>query len=161
MEVDPLVTYSAPPLRIRWGFWAMCSVLVLSAAVSLSLATNGVPSLPQAGQTAAAMPGGPSPALADLAAKHPGKHVETIVQFQSGTKAGQAHGIVRDAGGRVTGELHVINGLAARMTAGDAQRLASTDGVRAVSLNAATKPQAIDPNLVVTSYNQSLASEKV
>jgi serine protease AprX len=161
MEVDPLVTYSAPPLRIRWGFWAMCSVLLLSAAVSLSLATNGVPSLSQAGQTAAAVPGGPSPALADLAAKRPGTRVETIVQFQSGTKAGQARGIVRDAGGRVTGELHVINGLAARMTAGDAKRLASMDGVRAVSLNAATKPQAIDPNLVVTSYNQSLASEKV
>jgi serine protease AprX len=161
MEVDPLVTYSAPPLRIRWGFWAMCSVLLFSAAVSLSLATNGVPSLSQGGQTAAVVPGGPSPALADLAAQHPGKHVEAIVQFQSGTKAGQAREIVRDAGGRVTGELHVINGLAATMTAAGAKRLASVDGVHAVSLNAVTKPQSIDASLLATSYNQSLGSERV
>jgi serine protease AprX len=163
-EVDPLVTYSAPPLRIRWGFSAICAAALLTIAVSLSLAftTAGVPTSPGNGHPAAAtLDGGASPALVKLAATKPGKQVEAIVQFKTGVKPADARQLVRTNGGRVTGDLHVINGLATRISAGDANRLASTDGVQAVSLNAATKPQAIDPNMVVTSYNESLASEKV
>jgi serine protease AprX len=66
----------------------------------------------------------------------------------------------------VTGELHVINGLAARMTAGDAKRLASMDGVRAVSLNATVKKNAIrsgaiDTSLLKTSYPDSVQATRV
>ena len=155
------MTYSAPPLRIRWGFWAASSVVLLAFAVTLSLALASVGSPNVSQSRAAALPGGASPALVELAGKRPEKPVEAIVQFQPGTKPGQARDIVRAAGGRVTGDLHVIHGLAARMSAGEAERLASQDGVHAVSVNAPTKPQAIDANAVVTSYNQSLASEKV
>jgi serine protease AprX len=163
MEVDQLVTYSAPPLRIRWGFWAMCSAALLAAAVSLSLAfaTTGVPTLAQGDAPAATLDGGASPVLAKLAASRPAKQVEAIVQFQAGIEPGEARQLVRAAGGRVTGDLHVINGLAARMSAGEANRLAARDGVRAVSLNAAAKPQSIDASQLVTSYNQSVGSHKV
>ena len=70
-EVDPLVTYSAPPLRIRWGFCAFSAVALLIVAVSLSLAspTASVSSSPANGHPAAAtFDGGASPALVKLAA---------------------------------------------------------------------------------------------
>jgi serine protease AprX len=163
-EVDPLVTYSAPPLRIRWGFCAISAVALLIAAVSLSSALTpaGVPSSPANGHPAAAtMDGGASPALVKVAAAKPGKQVEAIVQFKTGVEPSAARQLVRMNGGRVTGDLHVINGLAARMSASEANRLAARDGVRAVSLNAVAKPQSIDTSQLVTSYNQSIGSDKV
>ncbi len=155
------MTYSAPPLRIRWGFWAMCSAALLTAAVSLSLAlaSIGSPAVSQSGT--AATPGGASPALIELAAKRPGASVEAIVQFDNGIEPSAARALVRQSGGRVTGDLHVINGLAASMTAAEAERLAGLEGVHAVSMNASAKPQSIDASQLVTSYNASLRSDKV
>jgi serine protease AprX len=83
------------------------------------------------------------------------------VQFKSGVEPHAARSIVRTAGGRVTGDLHVINGLAARMSAGEANRLGSHDDVRAVSLNAGVESKSIDTKQLATSYNQSLESTKV
>ncbi len=155
------MTYSAPPLRIRWGFWAIGSAALATAAACLSLAVAG-PGSPAASQGgASATPGGPSPALSALAASRPGAQVEAIVQFGEGVDPAAARALVRGSGGRVTGDLHVINGLAARMTATEAQRLAGRDGVHAVSINASAKPQSIDTSQLVTSYNQSLKSDKV
>ena len=88
-EVDPLVTYSAPPLRIRWGFSAFSAVALLIAAVSLSLAltTASAPASPANGHPAAAtFDGGASPALVKLAAAKPGKQIEAIVQFKTGVE---------------------------------------------------------------------------
>ena len=155
------MTYSAPPLRIRWGFWALSSAALLTAAVCLSLALAGFGSSTAAQTEAAATPGGASPALSELAAKRPGAPVEAIVQFGDGTTPAAARALVREAGGGVTGDLHVINGLAARMTAGEAERLAGLDGVHAVSINAAAKPQSIDATQLQTSYNGSLKSDRV
>ena len=107
------------------------------------------------------MDGGASPALVKLAAAQPGKQVEAIVQFKAGVEPGEARQLVRSNGGRVTGDLHVINGLAARMSASEANRLAARDGVRAVSLNAAPSRSRSTPSQLVTSYNQSVGSEKV
>jgi serine protease AprX len=154
------VTYSAPPLRIRWGFWAIGSAALVAAAVCLALAVAslGSPAASQGG--ASATPAGASPALSDLAAKHPGAQVEAIVQFE-GVGPAAAHALVRSSGGRVTGDLHVINGLAARMTAAEAHRLAGREGVHAVSIDASVKPQSIDSSALATSYNQSLRSDKV
>ena len=163
-EVDPLVTHSAPLLRIRWGFSAICAVALLTAAVSLSfvLPSAGVTTSPANGHPAAAtLDGGASPALVKLGATQPGKPVEAIVQFKTGVEPSAQRQLVRAAGGRVTGDLHVINGLAARMSASEANRLAATDGVRAVSMNAAAKPQSIDTSQLMTSYNASIGSDKV
>ena len=168
------MTYSAPPLRIRWGFSAFSAVALLIAAVSLSLAIAkaGAPAptsdLPA---PAATLDGGASPALVKLAGTKPATQVEAIVQFETGVKPSTSRELVRTAGGRVTGDLHVINGLAARMTASEANALASRDGVRAVSLNAGVKSQArgfrkaaqqsgIDASELATSYNQSLTSDQ-
>jgi serine protease AprX len=158
------VTYSAPPLRIRWGFSAMCAAALLTLAVSLSLAgtTAGVPASPGNGHPAAAtMDGGASPALVKLAAAQPAKQVEAIVQFKTGVEPGEARRMVRSAGGRVTGDLHVINGLAAHMTAAQANRLASREDVRAVSLNRGVRKNSIDASRLATSFNQSLTSDQV
>ena len=163
-EVDPPVTYSAPPLRIRWGFSAMCAAALLILAVSLSLAnsTAGVSSSPGNGHPAAAtIDGGASPALVKLAAAHPAKQVEAIVQFKTGVEPGAARELVRSAGGRVTGDLHVINGLVVRMTAAQANGLASREDVRAVSLNRGVRKNSIDAGKLATSYNQSLTSDQV
>ena len=141
------MTYSAPPLRIRWGFSAISAVALLAIAVSLSLAfsTAGVPTSPGDGHPAAAtLDGGASPALVKLAAAKPGKQVEAIVQFKTGVEPADARHMVRTNGGRVTGDLHVINGLVARMTAGEANSLASRKGVRAVSLNHGVKQNSVD-----------------
>ncbi len=163
-EVDPLVTYSAPPLRIRWGFCALSAVALLIASVALSfaLATAGAPAptsdLPPA---AATFDGGSSPALAKLAGTKPGTQVEAIVQFKADVAPRETRQIVRTAGGRVTGDLHVINGLAADMSAGEANRLGSHKDVRAVSLNAGVESKSVNSKQLATSYNQSLESTKV
>ncbi len=158
------MTYSAPPLRIRWGFSAICAAALLALAVSLSLAltTAGVPSSPGNGHPAAAtLDGGASPALVKLAAAKPAKQVEAIVQFKANVDPREARQLVRTNGGRVTGDLHVINGLVAHMTAREANRLASDKGVRAVSLNHGVKQNSVDDSKLVTSFNQSLTSDQV
>ncbi len=169
-EVDPLVTYSAPPLRIRWGFCATSAVALLIAAVSLSiaLAAAGAPAPTSDFPASATLDGGASPALVKLAGTKPAKQVEAIVQFNTGVELGEARQLVRAAGGRVTGDLHVINGLAARMSASEANRLASREGVRAVSLNASTRKTGLVEELknglvdkLSTSYNQSIDSDQV
>jgi len=160
MEVDPVVTYSAVSPRLGRGLWASISVAFVATAVLFSLISSvGAPTASQSGT--ATMPGGASPALTDLAATRPGREVEVIAQFQPGVEPAQARGLVRKAGGRVTGDLHVINGLAASMSASQAHRLAARDGVRSVSLNAQTKPQSIDASALETSYNQSIRSDDV
>ncbi len=68
---------------------------------------------------------------------------------------------MRESGGRVTGDLHVINGLAVSISATQAERLASRDGVHAVSLNAQTKAQSVDASKLETSYNQSIRADEV
>ena len=57
------------------------------------------------------------PRLRALAARHPGKSTEVIVQFSRSVAASDQRALVARSGGRVTRELHVINGLAARMSA--------------------------------------------
>jgi serine protease AprX len=158
------VTYFAPPLRIRSGFSAICAAALLTVAVSLSLAitTAGVPTSPGNGHPAAAtLDGGASPALVKLAAAQPAKQVEAIVQFKTGVEPAAARRMVRSAGGRVTGDLHVINGLVVHMTAAQANGLASREDVRAISLNRGVRKNSIDAGSLATSYNQSLTSDQV
>ena len=175
------MTTAAPPLRIRWGFSAFSAVALLIAAISLTLASPraSVSPSPANGHPAAAtFDGGASPALVKLAAAKPGKQIEAIVQFKAGVELRDQRTLVRSSGGRVTGDLHVINGLAAAMTAGEAKRLGSHADVRAITLNASARKtdhndqEGGDRNTVVngllsnlpnlsTSYNQSIDSDEV
>jgi serine protease AprX len=97
-----------------------------------------------------------SPSLVRIAASHPRRHVEAITQFENGVAPAQARALVRASGGRVTGELPIINGLAVRMPAVAAERLATKHGVRAVSLNATVKKNSLDVSLLQTSYPVSV-----
>jgi serine protease AprX len=162
MEVDRAVTHPAPLLRVRWGFWAASSAALLAFAVSISFAAPRVGQTGPSVQTGtAAKPGGASPALVKLATAHPARRVEAIVQFRSGVGGRAARGLVAAAGGRDTADLHVINGLGARMTAAQAVQIARRDRVRAVSLNATVKSDSIDPTALETSYNQSIRSSEI
>src|SRR5687768_11249841 len=79
--------------------------------------------------------------LAELAASHPGKHVEVIVQLQPGVDLAQGAALVGAAGGVVEHKLPIINGFGTTLTAAEAQRLSWKGGVHAVSLNAAVETE--------------------
>jgi serine protease AprX len=151
----------ALPHRIRWGLTATASTVVLAAFVALAtVAATGI------GHSASreATSGIASAPLVQLADKHPGRSVEAIVQFENGVSQSRAQEAVRDSGGRVIGELSIINGLAAKMSAAQAKRLADVDGVRVVSLNAGVKKTGlvagIDTSLLETSYLESVQAPK-
>ena len=91
-----------------------------------------------------------------MAGSHPARRVEVIVQLDRGTNPRVGKELISAVGGHVTGDLHVINGLAARMTAAKAETLASYPGVRAVSLNSTVKKNSIDDSKLATSYDASL-----
>jgi serine protease AprX len=129
----------------------MALSLVVSVAV---LARNHqVPTLqlapPSPGATLPAPTGSSSPLdprIANLAVRHPRQLVETIVQFKPGVSLDRARQDVASAGGKVFGELHIINALAVRLAADRAHLLASGADVHAVSLNAQIKAQSIHLN---------------
>ena len=92
----------------------------------------------------------PAPALA---APH---DVQVIVQMDAGTSPDAAAAQVRAAGGKVLGRLPIVNGFGARLPAGAAKALAATDGVRAVTSNAAVEQQAVNAGALSTAYPSSI-----
>jgi serine protease AprX len=152
-------------LRIRWGMWNASAVAFAAAVCILAalVAATGPAALGfGSGQTAneAAV----SPALAELAAAHPAKQVQAIVQLDRGTTPEAGKQLVTQLAGRTTDELPIINGLVARMSASDAAKLAGKPGIRAVSLNAAVKKtglvSGIDTSLLQASYPDSVQAPK-
>jgi serine protease AprX len=123
-------------------------------AVSLSPAGIG------GGHSQSASSGGTaSPALTATANAHPRKSVEVIVQLDRGTDAAAGRTLVATHGGRVTRDLHIINGFGAEMEAAKAASLATEPGVRSVSMNARIKKTALRADDLSTSYNASIASQ--
>jgi serine protease AprX len=142
-------------LRIRWGMHAMSTAIsagLLALTVFAAIQLPG--SLAQAG-----IPAGSS--LTELASAQPDRQVDVIVQLERGTSVAQGRNLVRSAGGQVTRDLHIVNGLGAELSASAAADLAGKPGVRAVSLNGAVKPSAIDTSRLATAYNQSIRSTRV
>jgi serine protease AprX len=90
--------------------------------------------------------------LADVAKAHPGRSVEVIVRMADGRTAAQGRAAIRRHGGRVIGELHIFNGLVARMRARAAARLSRDRTLGAVSLNTSVRPQSISTSALKTSY---------
>jgi serine protease AprX len=152
----------ALPCRIRWGLStgalvAMVASIALLAAVTVLGLTHSTTASSQVASGVA------SPSLVRLADKHPSRSVEAIVQFQNGVEASDARQLVRSNGGRVTGQLPIINGLVVRTSAANAAELAAKDGVRVVSLNATVKRNAVGPidaSLLQTSYPDSVRAPK-
>jgi serine protease AprX len=148
----------AEALRIRWGMQAMSAVvsallLTLTVLVAIQLPTR----LAQAEPPAAG--GGAS--LDQLAAAQPAKRVDVIVQLGHGTSVAEGSALVRAAGGQVTRNLHIINGVGARLGAAAAANLADKPGVRFVSLNGAVKPSSIDTSMLATAYTGSINADDV
>ena len=155
-------------MAFRDSFRVRCSMTVFAAAgflFILALATALSPSarLELGTSGSASADRGASPALGRIAAEHPRKRVEAIVQLQPGTNVATGKRLVASLGGRTTGDLHLINGLVVKINAGGAAKLADHPGVRAVSLNARVKKDSaptVDSSQLQTSYPDSLRAPK-
>ena len=128
--------------RIRWML-ALVASATLAIAMALGLHQWRVSSIPTASASGPVAAAGSSsaldPRIASLAAHHPERSIEVLVQFKAEVSPERARWDVTRFSGRVFGELHIINALAAHMTAVQAQRLALSGDVHAVSLNAVIK----------------------
>ncbi len=149
------MTYSVQGLnRIRWGFYA-ASALVLSALCALSIQLSA-PSTSGASGSAGSSGIPVTPKLERMAHSAPSTRVEVIVQLGNDTSPAEGRSLVSRFDGRTTGEVQLINALAARMSAGEAVRLAQHDGIRAVSLNSLVKKNSLpDYKQLLTSFNES------
>jgi serine protease AprX len=146
------------------GSWRLPRfVTVLASFVAAALVAMAFVSASQGGATegVAALGTGTSPALTDVAKRHPGKNVEVIVQLRQGADVAAAHKLVTAAGGHVTRELSLINGFSASMKAGAAAKLADSALVRTVTVNAAVAKtdSQVDPSRLATAYNQSIRAD--
>ena len=150
--------YSAPNIAFRMRWMVGIALLAIAAALPVAL-TGSNAALPVADTAPAAVETLPSlnPSLAALAERSPNQRVEVIVQLNPGTTRADAAPLVRELGGKVTRDLHIINAVAAKLPAAGARELASRPEIRAVSPNAGTKPQAVGDGLA-TSYNASIQS---
>ena len=119
---------------------AIAGMLVLIAAGSGALPAQAAPHSQATGR------------VAELAANHPGRSIHVIVRLADGRTQAEGRAAVRRQHGRVTGALHIFNGLAARLRAENAARLQRDPAVAVVSLDAAVKPQAINSKDLRTAY---------
>jgi serine protease AprX len=130
--------------RIRW-----MTALLASAALALVTAVGlhhwQFAPVSAVSSPAPAAPAGSSapldPRIASLAASHPQRPIEVIAQFKATVSPERARSDVSRLSGRVIGDLHIINALAVRLTAGQARTLARSPDIHAVSLNTVVKSQ--------------------
>jgi serine protease AprX len=103
-----------------------------------------------------------APARATAAPRQRG--VEVIVQFKPGVGASQGRALVRALGGRPGVDLHIINGLSARLTAAAAQRLAANPLVHAVTLDAPIRETTLTnptPWTLATPFDQTIGATRL
>ena len=84
------------------------------------------------------------------------QRVEVIVQMEAGSPPAGGKAAVRAAGGTVTGDLPIINGFAAELSSGAAERLTDADGVKAVTVDNAVEPQGVSLSRLQTAYPASV-----
>ena len=146
---------------MRVGSVVLFASLALLAAL-LSPSSDGSLARVGWGDTPVSQAGGSvSPALAKVAADHPRKTVEVIVQLHRGTNPAVGKALIAEHGGKVTRDLSIINGFGAEMGAAKAASLAVEAGIRSVSVNAGVeKTGTVSPTQLATSYNASIRSPK-
>ena len=103
--------------------------LILLVALILLSGLLGSSGLPSAGQV-----GSIQPALVQAAAASPEQQISVIIQTSGSSD--QVEGAIEELGGAVTGDLSIINALAAKVPAKTVAKLAHVQGVRWVSLDA-------------------------
>ena len=86
-----------------------------------------------------------------------------IVQLEPGVSPADGAALVRSAGGRVTGKLPIINGLAVRLPVSGVKAVQRDGRVKALTANARVAPQStdIDPSSLATAYSASVQATKV
>lgn len=147
----------------RDASWRWLIALGLAAALSFStmVAMGGSTLSASTDGPAGAAGAGPHSALGELAASHPNRQVEVVVQLAAGTDTAAGRDLISSVGGDVTRSLPIINGLGAELDAAAAQRLGWNPEVEAVSLNAKVKSTGNDfDDRLVTSYNESIQADE-
>ena len=96
------------------------------------------------------------PQLQELAAQDPSQLVGVVVQKVAGEQDAEA--LATELGGQVTADLSLINAFAAEMTAEAALKLAQTDGVRWISLDAPMQSTATEN--IYTTWATELGVQK-
>ncbi|MBV9337500.1 MAG: S8 family peptidase [Solirubrobacterales bacterium] len=94
----------------------------------------------------------------------PGRGEEVIVQLKRGVDEAQGRALVRSLGGQPGVDLHIINGLSARVPAAAARRLAASPLVHAVSLNAVIRETTLSnptPWTLATSFDQATGASRL
>lgn len=154
---------------------ALAAALTLATLLAARTGSGIAPSPFSSGSQAggASPSASPSP-LARVAASHPGRQVEVIVQLRPGMSASAGRQLVLSQGGSALRGLRIIHGLAARLSAARAQRLNGEAGVRAASLNTPIKTQnwgwkhhrwrhggadAVDDSRLASSYDRSIGAD--
>lgn len=87
-----------------------------------------------------------------------------IVQLRPGVNVAQGRALVRSLGGQPGVDLHIINGLSARLSPAAARRLAASPLVRAVSPNASIRETTLTnptPWTLSTSFDQSTGASRL
>ena len=129
-------------------------LLTLIIACATALSALAVPAM-------AAPKHGRHLSVARMAAVHPTRPVNAIVQLSPKARPSVIAGRVRALHGRVIGKLPIIHGIAVRMTAKSAHRLARVHGVRHVSLNATMKATAttVDSSALAMTFDKTVGVE--
>jgi serine protease AprX len=135
---------------------ALATILSLASFLALGSFNGAV----AGSATAEAAADGSTSPLAKLAASHPGRSVEVIVQLRAGTDPARADSLAAAAGGVVERQLPIINGFSTTVSAAEAQSLSGDPAVHAVSLNTAVQSQgAVNPSALATSYDNSIRAD--
>jgi serine protease AprX len=99
--------------------------------------------------------------LATVARTAPARKVEAIAQFKPAFSEKKARALVRAHGGRVSGRLPLIHGLAIKLAAREAAALGRERGVVAVTLNGRVKTQGANSGRLNTTYPKSVRADRL
>ncbi|MCW2991592.1 MAG: hypothetical protein JWM73_2186 [Solirubrobacterales bacterium] len=142
--------------HLAWRSRAIAALLAMAVAVAAAVLLQAAPQSISGASSSAPAPSVTT--LSGVAASDPTRQVEVIVQFAGARAFAGGAEIVRNSGGTITRDLHVIDGYAARMSAGAAARLLGNPSVVNVSLNAAVKTSSVDDTR--TSFLESVGLDK-
>jgi serine protease AprX len=135
-----------------------CINRLRSALVAALMAAVATLSL---GGTAAQATPSSQARLASVARKAPTRKIQAIAQFKPGLAEKKARALVRKHGGRVTGRLPLIHGLAVKLSAAEARALGRERNVIAVTLNAKVHGQGVDAGRLNSSYPKTVRADKL
>ncbi|MFL5846437.1 MAG: S8 family peptidase [Solirubrobacteraceae bacterium] len=150
-----MLTTSHPAWRSR----AIAVLVAMAAAVATAFLLQGAP---EGASASASSSSSSAPAtLGGIAQTDPARQVEVIVQFADQRAFAGGAELVRNSGGTITRNLHVIDGYAARMSAGAADRLLDNPNVVNVSLNQAVETSSASiADATRTSFLESVGLDR-